>query len=54
MSEMGTVWGASSGRMSDSHSANPPRHNPAMVVMKFGGTSVADTEKIKEVARRRP
>jgi aspartate kinase len=23
-----------------------------MVVMKFGGTSVADTEKIKEVARR--
>ena len=23
-----------------------------MVVMKFGGTSVADTEKIKEIARR--
>jgi aspartokinase len=25
---------------------------PDIVVMKFGGTSVADTEKIREVARR--
>jgi len=32
--------------------ADATAHRPDLVVMKFGGTSVADTEKIREVARR--
>jgi aspartate kinase len=29
---------------------DPPRHNTPLVVMKFGGTSVADPDRIREVA----
>jgi len=32
--------------------ADATAHRPDLLVMKFGGTSVADTEKIREVARR--
>src|SRR6058998_35181 len=32
--------------------ADTPTSRPDLVVMKFGGTSVGDTQKIKEVARR--
>ena len=32
--------------------ADAERSGRDLVVMKFGGTSVADTEKIKDVARR--
>jgi aspartate kinase len=32
--------------------ADPAARRPDLVVMKFGGTSVADTEKIKDIARR--
>lgn len=31
---------------------DPARRNPGLVVMKFGGTSVGDTEKLKRVAQR--
>jgi aspartate kinase len=31
---------------------DPARRNPGLVVMKFGGTSVGDTEKLKSVAQR--
>jgi len=32
--------------------ADAPKPEPGTVVMKFGGTSVGDTEKLKDVARR--
>ena len=32
--------------------ADATAHRPDLLVMKFGGTSVSDTEKIREVARR--